>query len=710
MLNFLNSIILVGLIAGLIPLLIHLFTRRKLKKIEFSSLWFLKVLEKTKLKQVKLHNLLLLIIRTLIILLVVLAFARPAIKGTLSQGKLSAKILGGDFSSAGSSSVVLIMDDSYAMGFETKAGSLFEEARKKAREILSFLSDKDEAALIFLSSPAETVSFSIDFKELSEKVEKAQVSYLKSNFFSAFNQAVRLLNSSKNLNKEIYLLTNKTPVGIDKLKQINSQFSFYLIDLSNPNFQNLALDSISFGNQLIELNKPFEVEAQIANYTKKQVENLLVGFYLDGKKVAQTDIYIKAGEKKKVKFTYTVQKTGFHSGYVEIAEDELLADNYRFFNFKIPEQIKILLVGQKPEDYFFLNLALKPQENLNQNLKIKTITKGLLQQEDFSDYDLVILANVENFSDVVLTNLQRYLETGGGLWFILGENSDLKFYQEKIAKKFLDLNLKNRAGDIRNKESFFALKSFDLTHPIFAVYRQAGKDKLPEIKFYSIFDSQAGHEARVLAHFSNNSPAVVERKYGAGKALLFLSGLDPEFGDLVAHSFFVPFVNRSVQYLALDLAKQNEFFTVGEEISRDLAEIPSGSVIKLRYPNETEEGVKPIFAGTKAFVKIKNSKLPGIYRITAGDSASGGLDEVAFNIDPAESKPEKIDIDLVRKGFSSEKGNFVAVSVDEDLRQVISRMRYGRELWREILYVVLVLLAVEMILGRTKPAKVSPEL
>ena len=59
------------------------------------------------------------------------------------------------------------------------------------------------------------------------------------------------------------MITNKAPIGLDKLKQINSQFSFYLIDLSNPTFQNLAVDSISFGNQLIELNKPFEVEAEI---------------------------------------------------------------------------------------------------------------------------------------------------------------------------------------------------------------------------------------------------------------------------------------------------------------------------------------------------------------------------------------------------------------------------------------------------------------
>ena len=182
MLSFLNSIILVALAAGIIPLLIHLFTRRKLKKIDFSSLWFLKALEKTKIKQVRLHNLLLLILRILIILLTVLAFARPALKGTLSQGKLSAKILGGDFSSTGSSSVVIILDDSYSMGLETKTGGLFELAKKKAKEILSFLTEKDEASLIFLSSPTETLNFTIDFKELSDRIEKAKLSYFNSTF------------------------------------------------------------------------------------------------------------------------------------------------------------------------------------------------------------------------------------------------------------------------------------------------------------------------------------------------------------------------------------------------------------------------------------------------------------------------------------------------------------------------------------------------
>ena len=81
MFTFLNSIILSALFAALIPLLIHLFNKQKTKKIKFSSLRFLKKLEKRRLKKVKIYQILLIIIRTLLIVMLVLAFARPTFSG-----------------------------------------------------------------------------------------------------------------------------------------------------------------------------------------------------------------------------------------------------------------------------------------------------------------------------------------------------------------------------------------------------------------------------------------------------------------------------------------------------------------------------------------------------------------------------------------------------------------------------------------------------
>jgi hypothetical protein len=50
---FLNPAILFGLLAASIPILIHLLNLRKLKKIEFSTLTFLKELQKIRIRKVK---------------------------------------------------------------------------------------------------------------------------------------------------------------------------------------------------------------------------------------------------------------------------------------------------------------------------------------------------------------------------------------------------------------------------------------------------------------------------------------------------------------------------------------------------------------------------------------------------------------------------------------------------------------------------------
>src|SRR3989449_10329845 len=102
---FLNPLVLLGLAAAAIPLILHLLNLRKLRTIEFSTLTFLKELQQTKIRRLKLRQLLLLIVRTLLVVLIILAFARPALRGT---------ILGGIGSEA-PSSIVFILDDSFSM-------------------------------------------------------------------------------------------------------------------------------------------------------------------------------------------------------------------------------------------------------------------------------------------------------------------------------------------------------------------------------------------------------------------------------------------------------------------------------------------------------------------------------------------------------------------------------------------------------------------
>ena len=110
---FLNPAVLFGLLAASIPVLIHLLNLRKLKRIEFSTLAFLKELQKNKIRKIKLKQWLLLALRVLIILFLVMAFARPTIKGIAIGGTTS----------AAKTTAVFILDDTYSMSVVDANGS-----------------------------------------------------------------------------------------------------------------------------------------------------------------------------------------------------------------------------------------------------------------------------------------------------------------------------------------------------------------------------------------------------------------------------------------------------------------------------------------------------------------------------------------------------------------------------------------------------------
>src|SRR5438093_5999877 len=84
-LTFLNSVFLAGIVAGLVPIVIHLLNRRRLRRIEFSDLRFLAPLNQQRMRSLNLRRLLLLILRVAIIVFTAVAMARPSVRGSLSR-------------------------------------------------------------------------------------------------------------------------------------------------------------------------------------------------------------------------------------------------------------------------------------------------------------------------------------------------------------------------------------------------------------------------------------------------------------------------------------------------------------------------------------------------------------------------------------------------------------------------------------------------
>ena len=69
--------------------------------------------------------------------------------------------------------------------------------------------------------------------------------------------------------------------------------------------------------------------------------------------------------------------------------------------------------------------------------------------------------------------------------------------------------------------------------------------------------------AQVLARFDGGAPALLERRIGTGRVLLWASTLDLAWSDFPLKPVFLPFVHRAVRHLAA-YAEPAPWLTVGQ--------------------------------------------------------------------------------------------------------------------------------------------------
>jgi hypothetical protein len=695
--GFLNTSILLLAVAAVIPLLIHLLNRRRIKKMDFSSILFLKSLEKVRLRRLKLRQLILLIIRSLIILFVVLAFARPSLKGSLSS------VIG----SQTRTSAVILLDNSYSMGYETTQGQLFDIAKKKAKSTVDLFSEGDETRLIvFNSTPALlTPQPSSKFENLKELISESELSNQGTDFFKSLSLAFKTLSQSKSLNREIYLFSDLDRMGWFKQEMTlpdNKNIRIFVIKIGEEK-RNFAIQSLDFGTRLIKKNAPFQLNAKISNYSPETVKNLLLGLYLNGKRVAQTDLNLEDNSEKEVSFSQAVDQTGAHYGHLELSDDELLTDNKRFFVFQVPDKINVLLVGEKKEDSYYVNLALNPEGEEQPSINITPIEISSFSKENLSSYDAILFSNVSRLTSAQLLDLERYIKEGGGVFFSLGDGVDLKFYNEHVMKRYFNSMIKAPVLGL-DKQGFFSWRDLDTEHPVFQLYRDTQKEKLPQVRFFYFFEATKASGSKILANFTNLSPALMEKSLGKGKIMIFLGSFDPQDSDITRHTIFVPFIHRTVEYLATDLSGWDNDFLAGSEIRRELSSSFAGKRIKLIDPEKKQVDLKPFFSDNRLWLKITESSVPGIYHI---ESDNKTIDRFAVNVDPDESNPQKIEPDEIKNILKNKDIFFV--NQKESIKDKVKQARYGKEIGKSFLWAALIFLALEMLIARTRSKEMIEE-
>jgi len=686
--SFLQSLFLAGLAAAVIPLLIHLLSRPRARVIPFSTLEFIRRLQIKKSKRIRFREILLLVLRVLLIMLIALAFARPALRGVLPGG------LGG----RAKTTACILLDGSYSMSFREGETTLFEEAKERAREVVGLLQEGDEALLILATDAPEwrLEKPTHNFRLLRSEIDKASFSYRGTDVAFSLQEAARALEESRNANREVYLITDLQrttyDLGEEEWAEWSGENRLFLLPVGGEERQNLAI----VGAELFEprqFGETVRIRATVRNYGSEPTEGT-VTLLLDGERRGSSPVRIGPGESEPVQFSLIVRDGGVHRGEIRLDEDRLPADDVFYFRLDRPDRLRVLLLGEEGEEGLtFLASALAPGSGEGSMIDVKRADPSEIRTLRLGDFHAVFLVGIPSLDEKGVARLEQYLLGGGGVVIVPGDALDFGFYNTVLLPRLLG-SPRIAPSLVERREHPAGVQLADREHPLFAIFRRGLDDALRELRVARYLDVTAGEGALMVAATDDGRPLLLEARRGAGRAFLWSVGFDLPWSDLPTRGVFLPLQHEMVRYLYSGGALHQASLPVGRPYRADLSGVALGEELICTTPRE-EVAVQPGSEGDRFFIDFEETNYPGFYSIEGGGVSA----LFAVNPDTEESNPAPLSLDEAEASLP-EEATLVPPGVRLD--RPVSEARYGRELWWELVWLALALAVVELVLARSR--------
>jgi hypothetical protein len=670
--SFLNPLFLFGLAAAAIPIVIHLFTRRRPRERPFPSLEFLSEVNQSEIRRLRLRQWLLLALRTLAVAAIALAMARPAVRGAAGPRATAATTL------------VALVDRSGSMGAAGASGlPLAGEARRVIEDLIATMGPADEMLLVPYDRAAEpaTARPTGDAGRLRAVAQAFEAGARSTDHLMALDVAAQALAASHALNRELFWISDFQASGFVRsgARVAPSAPSgpwdksrIYLVPLAPRTRANAAITEAApspaeGGPALTVSGASFDAPpGDLAVEVKDGDREIGRGFLnLPPRGEASALLPLSAMPEQ--------------GGIARIPDDVLPLDNARAFAAGRAGTLRVLLREDGPPSPLRLALEAGSPES---GIALETVDAAALPAR-LADADVLVIHDLERIGPVELQAMLDWWRAGGGLLLAPGRHADAAFWNASVLGAI-------GAGTLGELEDARPGAAWRLTregagHAVLAGFPARPGEPLSSARFATVRGYRLGGGARALLTFDRDHPALIE----APHALVFAAPLDAAASDFAVSGAFLPLIHQCVKVLgrgtaAPSLAPGDRYRApaptgawriedaLGREVASEL-EAKGGSTVLVSAPLEHT----------------------GLYRVLQGGKLRSTF---AVNPDPAES-------DLMPASDASLIGAFPpgraqVLRASADFARRVREARFGRELWSWFVALALLLLAAETILGR----------
>jgi hypothetical protein len=659
--HFLAPSLLLGLLAAVLPWIIHRIGKRRARPVRFAAMELLMRAEREVSARRRLREILLLVVRTAAAAALPLAFARPFAEVRSDLPAATGR----------SQSAVIVLDDSASLRRAASSGeTLFEAARGRARAVVEHLSAESDVALVLASegTPTPVAEPSTDRARVVTALDAAACSARRADFGGALRRASQILTGSTHAERVIYVLTDLQATGWDGVAapEPGTGPDLVIVDVSGgAAWENRAVVALAAEPAPEEGGEGVAVVAEIANFAAEPAGKLGITLKLDGAPVARGFVDVPAHGRARKRFLHTLAAGGAaHDAEVEIDHDAFPLDDRRLARVEVSRGLRVLIVNGDPrtvrteDETFFLDAALRAGGSA---FAVTNVLPDELSGRSLSGYAAVFLANVARPSPELAAAIGRYVEGGGGLFISVGDRVDADLWNQRMRAVLPQpLGLKRTAAappggksegetvDLRPAER---LAPIDRRHPLLSSFPARGEG-LASARFfqYMLLAPLPDAPGRTLVlRYETGAPALVEADVGRGRVLLLTTTVDREWTDLPIRPGFLPLVQEAARYLAgAPSGDAVSAVTVGQR--REISVGPEDRRIEVIRPSGESRWISPDARAPEGHARrsvfFTETDEPGLYRVRASrtDGAVADRPDESFvvNLDPAESDPTRL--------------------------------------------------------------------
>jgi len=534
-LTALNPFFLSLLPLAALPVLFHLFFRLKKSPRAFPTLMFFHRIDPKLNARRRLREWLILLLRTLLILFLLLALARPVWFGIGKQGSVA---------------VALVIDNSGSMsGTGGDGRSKLKGAVDAARGIVGQLRDRDSAGIILLVPdpivplPAGLTSDKSALRNALDHIGETEAS---GSVAAAMASAVALFKGSTATHFEIHVLSDlqqekwsQPPVDLQP-PPAGTSIVVHRIPSPNAPKSNVAITGVTVPTKYILSGRRLPLEVQLAGTTAAET-HVRLNWLTDSGDGSGEDVTVPPNAEKTVGLTLEPQNAGFRWVSLQIQGDDFDAGNNAFIGFNCQEKKSVVFAGQQ-SDFGQLPLAISPDGEG----KLSGLIPSFIDAANFAgsqnagSFVALTWNSFATDSESRWTALKKFLDAGGSALLLPAADASGSFSPTPDW-------LASAPGDLQSATNGLALAVLDKTHAMFNDLRDAnGGVALRNVKVFRFCPLRSSPDATPVLGLEDGRALLTEQKVGKGRLFVCGFAFDSAWSTLPLKPAFIAMAQNLV--------------------------------------------------------------------------------------------------------------------------------------------------------------------